>query len=85
MTHEEILAKTKNEELSVEQALQELCEIGYCPNLLNDDDGRWAVAFDGFQDVVMGDEAQDINTSFFVESKQWHSNIRQALIIALSE
>ena len=71
--------------MSVEQALQELCEIGYCPNLLNDDDGRWAVAFDGFQDVVMGDEAQDINTSFFVEAKQWHSNIRQALIIALSE
>lgn len=85
MTHEEILEKTKNEELTVEQALQELCEIGYCPNLLNDDDGRWAVAFDGFQEAVMGDGAQDISTSFFVEAKQWHSNIRQALIITLSE
>lgn len=85
MTYEEILLKTKNEELSVEQALQELCEIGYCPNLLNDDNGRWAVTFNGIQSVVMGDEAEDVSASFFVESKQWHSNIRQALIIALSE
>ena len=85
MEHEQILAKTKNEELNVEQAFQELCEIGYCPNLLNDDDGRWAVVFDGMQSVVMGDEAEDVSTSFFVEAKQWHSNIRQALIIALSE
>ena len=85
MKHKDILAKTKNEELSVEQALQELCEIGYCPNLLNDDDGRWAVAFDGVQDVVMDDEAQDISTSFFVEAKKWSLNIRQALVIALSE
>ena len=85
MTEEEILLKIKNKELTVEQSLQELYEIGYCPNLLNDDAGRWAVAFDGMQSVGIGDEAKDVSTSFFVQAKQWHSNIRQALIIALSE
>jgi hypothetical protein len=85
MTYEEILKKTESKELSIEQAMQELSEIGYCPALLNDDDGRWAVTFDGFQTVVTGDEAQDVHANFFIEAKKWHTDIRQALIIALKD
>lgn len=85
MTHEEILKRVEDRSLNLEQAFQELSSIGYCPNLINDDDGRWAVAFDGIQDVVTGDNAEDINTSFFIEAKQWSPSITEALIIALTE
>lgn len=82
---EVILAKVKSGEISIEQALQELCETGSCPNLLNDDDGRWALVFDGFQDLVIGDKAQDINTSFFVEARYWKDTIKEAVIYSLTE
>jgi len=83
MTQNQILELVKKEMLSVEDALQKLSEIGYCPALLNDDAGRWAVVFDGFQSVVMGDEPEEVQTSFCVAAECWNPNIRKALIKAL--
>ena len=53
-------------------------------NLLNDDNGHWAVKFDGFQNVPMGDEPEDISTTCFIEARDWKESIYEALVWALS-
>lgn len=65
--------------------LQELSEEGACPCLLNDDNGHWALTFEGYQDVPMGDKPIDINTSFFVEKKYWKNTIDKAIEFSLKE
>jgi len=84
MNYEEIKQKVTDKEINCEQAFESLAEIGYCPNLLNDDNGNWAVKFDGFQNVPMGDEPEDISTTFFIEAKDWKDSIYEALVWALS-
>ena len=59
--------------------LEQLASEGACPAVLNDDNGHWAVAFDGMQNVPEDDGPQDIQTTFFVEAKDWHASIREAL------
>jgi len=46
--------------------------------LVSDDDGRWAVCCDGFQNVTAGEPA-DIETTFFIEKKFWNASIREAI------
>jgi hypothetical protein len=65
--------------LSFEFIMEQLSKLGHCPNLLNDDNGNWAVTTTGFQNVVYGDEPQDVNTQFFVEAKNWKPTPREAL------
>lgn len=84
MTYKELLQKIKNDEISIEQAFEELSKFGFCPNLLSDDNEKWAVCLDGFQGVSTNNE-EDIITSFYVESNMWHSSIRKALIYAITE
>ena len=83
MEYNEILEKIKSREINCEQALESLAEIGYCPNLLNDDNGHWAVKFDGFQNVPLGNSPEDISTTCFVEAKNWKNSIYEALIHAM--
>lgn len=80
----EIKEQLQDDKLTIEQAFQKLSNLGHCPNLLNDDSGRWAVSFEGFQNVV-GDEPEDVHTSFFVEAEKWHKNIKEALLFSLNE
>lgn len=82
--YEEIKKKVETREINAEQAFESLAEIGCCPNLLNDDHGRWAVAFDGFQNVP-NEEIGDISTSFFIEACRWKDSIYEALVFALNE
>ncbi len=63
--------------------LEDQAKHGACPGLINDDNGRWAVAFSGFQNAVCGKEAQDVQSTFFVEAKQWRRTIRQAIDAAM--
>lgn len=60
-------------------ALEELVERGACPGIINDDNGHWAVAGDGVQNVPWGDGPVDISTSFFVEAGRWKNTIREAI------
>ncbi len=83
MKEEEILRKLKSRQLNSEQALEYLAETGSCPNILNDDNGHWAISFVGMQNVPMTDEPEDITTTMFVEAKYWKDSIREALIYAL--
>lgn len=62
-----------------------LSRLGQCPNLLNDDNGHWAVSGDGLQNVVYGDELQDVETHFMVEAKDWKNSPREALLNYLKE
>ncbi len=85
MEYKEILTKLKNKEINCEQALENLAEIGASPNLLHDDNGHWAVAFDGFQNVPMSDKPEDISTTCFVEAENWKDSIYEALVWAMSK
>lgn len=52
--------------------------------LVNDDGGRWAVSFDGIQNVPEK-EPSDIQTTFFIEAAQWKPTIREAIQAAIDE
>lgn len=84
-SYEEIKQELINGKINCEQAFESLAEIGYCPNLFNDDNGHWAVKFDGFQNVPMEDEPTDISTYCFIEAKDWKNSIYEALVWALSQ
>lgn len=75
----ESLIKTNFEFISFELIMDELANLGQAPNLLYDDNGNWAVTSQGFQNVVYGDEPQDVETHFFVEAKFWKPTPREAL------
>ena len=84
MTYKKILIAVKSKAITIDVAFEELSKLGYCPNLLNDDNGRWAVSFEGYQSVP-DDEPSDIDTSFFVEAKYWKNSIYEALIYSLEK
>jgi len=65
--------------------MEELSKLGEAPNLLYDDNGRWAVTADGYQNVVSGDEPQDVETHFYVEAKEWKNTPKLALLYYLNE
>ena len=46
--------------------------------LISDDNGHWAFSYSGFQNVVTG-WPKDVETTFFVEAKDWKASIRAAI------
>jgi hypothetical protein len=54
--------------------------------LISDDCGHWAVSGDGFQNIPVNQRKnpEDIQTAFFIESKQWKVSIRDAIDAAIS-
>ena len=73
------------DELDFDFVMQQLSYLGECPNLLNDDNGNWAVTGQGFQSVASGDEPEDVEMHFMVEASLWKPTPREALIKYLSE
>ncbi len=65
--------------------LEQLALNGDCPGIINDDNGHWAVTGDGMQNCVAGDDPQDVQTTFFVEAKQWRNTIREAIDAYINE
>ena len=65
--------------------LEQIVSEGVCPGLINDDNGHWALVFDGMQNVPTGDAPEDISTSFFIEAHQWRDTVREAIDAALEE
>lgn len=53
--------------------------------LVSDDNGHWAVATTGTQNVPMGKDPVDINTTFWIKKQEWHNSIREALDAAMKE
>lgn len=64
--------------------LEEQAMNGACPGLVNDDNGHWAVSCSGFQNAVCGEETQDVETTFFVEAKEWKGSVRDAIDSAMN-
>ena len=65
--------------MTLQDRLQQLASDGYCPALLYDDNGHWALVFDGFQNCPMGAAPCDINTTFYVEADDWAETIDEAV------
>ena len=84
MTIESILVEVRDGSTTVEEALENLAKLGYCPNLLNDDFGHWAVSFEGYQSLPVN-PPDNLETSFYVEKRYWKLTILEALTYALSE
>ena len=84
MEYKEIINGLRDQSLTLEEALMKLSESGLCPNLLNDDAGRWAVATSGFQ-TVPDDNPIDIESTFFVEARFWKDTPTEALIYSLED
>ena len=55
------------------------------PGLLNDDNGHWAVSVEGVQNLPMDDGPADIQTTFFIEAKNWRPTLRGAIEAYLDE
>jgi hypothetical protein len=73
------------EQLPFDFIMEQLSGLGQCPNLLNDDNGHWAVTCDGYQNVVSGDEPEDVETTFYVDAKYWKNSPKEALLNYLNE
>ena len=53
--------------------------FGHAPNLIYDDNGKFAISGSGMQPVVFGDELIDGAVTVFVEKEQWFKTVREAL------
>ncbi|MFA5025654.1 MAG: hypothetical protein WC503_04065 [Candidatus Shapirobacteria bacterium] len=65
--------------------LEGITHEGYCLAILFDDNGHWAVVFNGWQNVPEQDEPCDITTSFYVEADKWYPTLREAILAAMTE
>lgn len=65
--------------------LETITKNGACPALVNDDNGHWAVVFDGIQSVSHGQKPMDVSTTFFIKAKDWKNTIRQAIDTAIRQ
>jgi hypothetical protein len=64
------------------QVVEKLNAEGGCYSLINDDNGHWAMASDGIQNVPDGDDPADIATSFWVEKDLWADTAPMAICLA---
>ena len=71
--------------MDLSKELNRLADSGYCPALLFDDDGRWALVFDGFQPVNLFSDAQAMYTTHFVDVDDWKDTIEEAFTYAIEK
>lgn len=53
--------------------------------LVNDDAGRWAISYEGTQNVPDASRAIDIQTTFFITADRWRDDIRTAIDVAMAQ
>lgn len=73
------LIKPNINKLDFDFIMEQLSHLGWCPNLLYDDNGHWAVSSDGYQNVVYGDKPEDVETHFYIEAEDWKNSPKEAL------
>lgn len=81
--HKELLKNFRD--LNVDLVLQTLDRLGNAPNLVNDDNGRWAVSSDGYQQVVTGTQRLDSTTVIIPKRAYWKTTIRAAVLYYLKQ
>lgn len=67
---------------SLEWVLERMTLAGYCPALLFDDDGRWALTFAGTGPMTVGADVDHFITNF-VAADQWHDSVMAAVLTAI--
>ena len=81
----EQLLKDNFDSLPFEFILNQLSRLGMAINVLNDDNGHWAVTADGCQSVTYGDDPVDVDTHFWVSARHWKPTLREALKFFLDD
>ena len=74
--------KTWNPSSDIDAAwkvVEHLTNNGYCPAILFDDNGHWAMSTDGSQSVPMSSDTEDISTMFFVKKNEWANSAPLAI------
>lgn len=61
------------------ELVEAMVNEGSCPGLLYDDNGHWALAEEGMQNVPMEEKPEDVMTCFFVEAKDWNESAPLAI------
>lgn len=67
------------------EQLDQWAQEGNCPALIFDDNGHWAVSFDGIQTCQQGEAPESIQTTFFIEADDWRENIFDAIDAAIEK
>jgi hypothetical protein len=60
--------------------MQQIMEIGGGESLVQDDNGHWAIAGDGVQNIVAGKKPSDLQTSFSIKAGDFSDTIGGALV-----
>lgn len=84
-TLNELLIKLKNNEITCDEALSQLSLSGFCPSIISNDNGQWAVVFDGVQFSAVSEFPEDAIASYYIDKKYWKPTVREALVFAISE
>ena len=71
------LIKEHRDLLCLEFILEELTKLGWCPNLIYDDNGHFAISCDSYGQV--NEEVDDMTTTVFASKDHWKPTIREAL------
>jgi hypothetical protein len=83
MEHTDLRSKFENDEIGFEAVFQKLAEWGHCPSLIHDDGGKWAMCFEGYQDLPMGRRCESTSATFIVQKEMWKGSIRDAVLAGL--
>lgn len=67
------------DEYPVDFIIETLTKFGQAPNLIYDDNGKWAISCEGMQPVVTGNEQMIGEMIIVTEKDQWFDTIRKAL------
>jgi hypothetical protein len=77
------LMKLNFDDFEFDLMLEQLSFLGWCPCLINDDNGHWAITCEGFSSI--SEEIADWNGAFIIEKKYWKNTPREALKYILIE
>jgi len=69
--------------MDIIKQLEDWVAIGFAPQLVYDDNGHWALTFDGIQQVPLGDEAISLTMVHFVEKEWWTDSPEAAISNAM--
>jgi len=53
--------------------------------LVSDDNGHWAIAGDGMQNIICDDGTFDMVANFFIEKRFWRDSVREAIDVAMED
>lgn len=85
MKLKKLIKMLKQRTIDFDVALEILASKGFPPNIFYDDNGHWAVSFDGLQTIPLSSGNEDIAICSFIEKDKWQNNLWDALIKALEE